>query len=452
MTTEKPRAPKLGIWILTALVVGNMIGSGVFLLPSALARFGSIGILSWVLTAAGAIFIALVFAHLSRMIPKVGGPYAYCRAGFGDFVGFLIAYNYWIALWVGNAAILVAFIGYLSVFWPSLAGHNELEFFISVLTLWFVTAINIVGVRQAGIFQLITTILKLLPLIVLATLGLFYIHPHNFADFNVSHTPFFTALTAAASLTLWSFIGLESATVPAEAVADPKRMISRATIIGTVITAVVYIFSTVAVMGVIPSQALVHSTAPFADAARIMFGHWAGLVVGAGAIIACVGALNGWTLLTGQVPMAAARDGLFPRAFVLQSKSGSPVYGLIISSLLITVLLFLTLRDELVKQFTFIILLATFSSLIPYFFTTMAELMLLFKRRDQFRPKRLAISITIAIIAGFYVFWTIIGAGKDIVYYGVLLMLTGVPVYVWVRWRDYARTEAEKEINAAMKD
>jgi len=240
--------------------------------------------------------------------------------------------------------------------------------------------------------------------------------------------------------------------VPAEAVADPHHTISRATIIGTIITAVVYIFSTVAVMGIIPSQLLQHLNAPYADAARIMFGHWAALVVGAGAVIACVGALNGWTLLTGQVPMAAARDGLFPRAFVLQSKSGSPVYGLIISSLLITVLLFLTLREELVKQFTFIILLATFSSLIPYFFTTMAELMLLFKRRDQFSLKRLTISITIAIIAGLYVFWTIIGAGKDIVYYGVLLMLTGVPVYVWVRWRDYARTEAEKEINEAMME
>lgn len=450
MAIEKTDGPKLGIWILTALVVGNMIGSGIFLLPSALAEFGSIGLLSWIITAVGALFIALVFAKLSRMIPKVGGPYAYCYAGFGDFIGFLIAYNYWIALWVGNAAIIVAFIGYLTVFWPALAVNRGLAFVISVSTLWFVTIVNIVGIRQAGILQLITTILKLIPLVAIATLGLFYIHPHNLANFNISHTSFFSALTAAASLTLWSFIGVESATVPAEAAADPKRTISRATIIGTVITAVVYIFSATAVMGIIPSHILAHSTAPYADAARIMFGPWASLIVGAGAIIACFGALNGWMLLAGQVPMAAARDGLFPRAFILQSKSGSPIYGLIVSSILITLLLFLTLNETIIKQFAFIILLATFSSLIPYFFTTMAELMLLYKRQDQFSPKRLTISITIAIIAGIYTFWTMIGAGKDIVYYGVLLMLTGVPIYVWVRWRNYERSEAEKEINSAM--
>lgn len=442
--------PKLGLWILTALVAGNMIGSGIFLLPSALADFGSIGLVAWICTAIGAILLALVFAQLSRMVPKVGGPYAYCREGFGNCVGFLVAYNYWIALWVGNAAIVVAFTGYLSVFWPSLDTNHVLAFFVSVAVLWFVTFVNILGLRKAGILQLVTAIIKIIPLVLIAIVGLFYIHPHHYAAFNISGKSTLGALTAAASLTLWSFIGLESATVPADSVADPEKTISKATIIGTLVVALIYIFSTAAIMGIVPLDKLADSAAPYADAAKIIFGPWGGALVAIGAIVACFGALNGWTLLAGQVPMAAARDSLFPKSFAKQSKSGAPYYGLIVSSALVTLLLLFTLNVTLVKQFTLIVLLATLASLIPYFFTTMAELMLLFRNREQFSQKRLTISVIIASLAGLYAFWTIAGAGQQIVYYGLLLMLTGLPVYVWVRWRIFARREAEKVVKAAL--
>lgn len=195
-------SPKLGIWILTALVAGNMIGSGVFLLPSSLASFGSIGLLAWILTAMGAVLLALVFAQLSRLVPKTGGPYAYCRQGFGNCVGFLVAYNYWIAVWVGNAAIVVAFTAYLSVFWPELNTNHFLAFLASAAALWFLTLINIFGVRKAGIVQLITTLLKIIPLIIIAVMGSFYIQPSDFSQFNISGQPFMMALTGAASLTL----------------------------------------------------------------------------------------------------------------------------------------------------------------------------------------------------------------------------------------------------------
>lgn len=444
--------PKLGLWLLTALVAGNMIGSGVFLLPSSLAHFGTIGILAWGFTAIGAIFLALVFAQLSRLIPKVGGPYAYCREGFGNCVGFLVAYNYWIAVWVGNAAIVVAFTAYMSVFWPVLRVNHYDAFLVSLCAVWFVTFLNIYGVRKAGIFQLVTTILKIAPLIIIAIVGIFYVHLENYhAGFNVSGTPFFTALTAAASLTLWSFIGLESATIPADSVADPAKMISKATIIGTVVTAIIYIASTAVIMGMIPAKELATSHAPYAHAADLIFGSWGGDLVALGAVIACFGALNGWTLLAGQIPMAAARDNLFPKSFAKLSRYATPRFGLVVSSLCVSVLLLLTLQDHLVQQFTFIVLLATLSSLIPYFFTAMAELMLLFKNRELFSQKRLAISIVIASIAGLYAFWTIAGAGPSIVYYGLLLLLTGLPVYVWVRWRIFAVAEAEKTVSAALE-
>ena len=262
----------IGLWILTSLVAGNMIGSGIFLLPASLASYGSISILSWIMTSIGAILLALVFAKLGSLMPKVGGPYAYARAGFGNFAGFQIAYNYWIALWVGNAAIVVALISYLSVFWPALKSNDVLSCSVAITIVWLLTFINIIGVRTAGVFQLITTILKLLPLIFIATVGLFYLHPHYLADFNVSGKSNFSALTSAATLTFWAFVGLESATVPADDVIDPQRTIPRATILGTIIAATVYILSTVAVMGVLPMSQLAKSVSPYADAARIMLG------------------------------------------------------------------------------------------------------------------------------------------------------------------------------------
>ncbi len=188
MTSTSPTPRRaLGVWMLTALVAGNMIGSGVFLLPASLASFGSISIVAWILTSIGAIFLALVFAKLGSLLPRVGGPYAYCREGFGNFTGFQVAYNYWIALWVGNSAIAVAGVSYLSVFFPILKANHQIFGLASIGLVWLMTFINIMGVRQAGIVQLITTILKLLPLILIATFGLLFIHPHYFADFNISH-------------------------------------------------------------------------------------------------------------------------------------------------------------------------------------------------------------------------------------------------------------------------
>lgn len=425
----------LGLWMLTALVAGNMIGSGVFLLPASLASFGSISIVAWILTALGAICLGLVFAKLSSILPRVGGPYAYCREGFGDFTGFQVAYNYWIALWVGNAAIAVAAVSYLSVFWPALKTDNHLACGLGIVLVWLMTFINIMGVKQAGIVQLITTILKLIPLILIATFGLFFIHAKNLLDFNISHQSHFSALTGAATLTLWSFIGLESGTIPADDVENPQKTIPRATIFGVLITAAIYILSTIAVMGVIPMATLAKSSSPYADAAQIMFGHTAYYVVAIGAIISCLGALNGWTLLQGQIPLAAARDGLFPKIFKKAS------VGLIVSSILITILMLLTYNTGRVEQFTLIILIATLASLIPYLYTCLAELMIFMKYPEQFNLKRMGWSLLVSILGTIYAFWAIAGSGQQILFYGGLLFFSSVPIYVWMKWNTARNTQ-----------
>lgn len=431
----------LGFWTLTALVAGNMIGSGVFMLPAALAAFGSIGIFAWMLTAAGTMILAIVFARLSRLLPRTGGPYAYCREAFGDFIGFQVAYNYWIALWIGNAAIVVTLVSYLGVFWPQLDTNPYLSFATSLAFIWLITFINIAGVKEAGRTQIITTILKLIPLLVIAVVGLLFIKKANIADFNVSGKSNFAALTGAATLTMWAFIGFESATVPAEHVINPRKNIPKATIVGTSIAALVYILSTISIMGVMPMAQLAKSSSPFADAANLMFGPWAHWIIAAAAVIACFGTLNGWILMQGQIPLAAAKDGLFPKQFEKVNKAGSPVFGLIISSLLISILLAMRYGASLVDQFTLISLLATLASLIPYIYTSVAEVMFYVKEREKFNPKRLTSSVILATIAFSYTYWLIYGAGREIVFYGVLLLLSSIPVYLFLQ----IKSESENE-------
>jgi APA family basic amino acid/polyamine antiporter len=205
--------------------------------------------------------------------------------------------------------------------------------------------------------------------------------------------------------------------------------------LGTVIAASVYILGTVAVMGIVAPGGLAASNAPFADAARVLWGDWAGYAVGAGAAISCFGALNGWIMLQGQIPLAAARDGLFPAVFGKTSSRGTPVLGILLSSGLVTVLISMNYTKGLVEQFSFIILLAALNTLVAYTLSSLGQLMIYIKERDRFRGQRLMGSSIIAVLAFCYSVWAIAGAGRDIVYLGFLLLVAGIPVYVWIAWR-----------------
>lgn len=431
MTDSTPASRKIGLWITTSLVVGNMVGSGVYLLPASLAPFGGISLLGWLFTSAGALMLALVMARLARMYPEAGGPYAYTRRGLGDLPAFMVAWGYWISICAGNAAIAVAFVGYAATFVPPLGRSPVLGAGTALTTIWMLTWVNARGVKDAGILQFWTTILKLLPLVALGTLGLLYLDPGHFTPFNPTGREPLNAITATATLTLWAFLGLESATVPADSVSEPERSIPRATILGTLLAATVYILATVGVMGILPAEVLATSTAPFADAGRMVWGDWAGWAIAAGAAIAAFGALNGWILLQGQMPLAAARDGLFPAVFRRLSSRGTPAAGLVLSSALVTGLMALNFTSSLVDQFTFIILLSTLSVLVPYVFSSLAELVIFIRERERFSGERLLGASAIAVLALAYSLWAVVGSGVEIILWGSLLFLAGVPVYLY---------------------
>ncbi len=260
-----------------ALVMGNMIGSGIFLLPSSLAPFGGgLSLVGWLVSAAGAVALALVFARLARLDPAAGGPYAYTRRAFGDFAGFFVAWGYWISIWVSLGALAVAFVGYLDPFLPALVRSPIAAAMTAVGAVWVLIGVNVIGVRSAGWVQSVTTVLKILPLLVVGMAGLGASTPSHFADRpdgDPRRLP--EASSATAALTLWAFLGLETATVPSGSIADPGRTIPRATMVGTLIAAGIYILSTVGVMSLLAPETLGRSTAPVSDAARLLGGEGA---------------------------------------------------------------------------------------------------------------------------------------------------------------------------------
>ncbi len=424
------RTRVLGIWTALALVVGNMVGSGAYLMPSALGSFGPIGLVGWVLTAAGALCLALVFARLGRIMPAEGGPYAYTRAAMGDAPAFLVAWGYWVSVWVGNAAIATAFVAYLTPFFPRLDTSPALAATAAVSSIWLLTAVNVWGLREAAVLQLVTTVLKVVPLVAVGTLGLLALDAGNFVPFRVGGGSTISAVTATAALTLWGFLGLECATIPADAVRDPERTIPLATVLGTVATAAIYLLSAAAVMGVMSSTELAASSAPYAEAAARMWGGWAGKLVGAGAAVAGFGVLNGWVLMQGQMPLAPARDGLFPEAFGRLSARGTPALGLALSSALATVLVAANYTRGLVGLFTFAVLLATVTVLVAYVCASAAHILLILRTPGRFGGRGARRALVVSALALVYSVWAVVGAGWDAVFWGGVLLALGAPIYL----------------------
>ncbi len=437
--TDKQEKKSIGLWISTALVSGNMIGSGVFLLPAALAFYGGISLFGWLFSTLGAILLALVFSYLSKRKPMIGGPYIYTRDQFGPLAGFLVAWGYWISIWVGNAAISTAAVGYLGSLFPVIRGHNELSALTAILFIWFFTWVNTHGIRTVGKVQLVTTIIKIAPLIIIGSLGFLFFNPGHFHPLNLSGESNATAIQATAALTIWAFLGLESATIPADKVRAAVRTIPRATILGTLIAALVYISSTTAVMGILDPGQLGTSEAPFSDALTGIWGSRAGMATAVFAIISCLGALNGWILLQGQIPLAAASDALFPPIFERVSKKGTPVLGILISSILATILIITNYTKGLVGMFTFVIMLASLATLIPYFFSSLAQIKYLIKDKKNTPVRAFLPQVVIAILAALFSVWVIGGLGFKVLLWGLGLLLLGLPFY-------YLRPKKAKQI------
>ncbi|MGQ5633795.1 MULTISPECIES: amino acid permease [unclassified Streptomyces] len=426
-TDPGKHARRFGLPVATALVMGNIIGGGIFLLPASIAPYGTVSLVAFGVLTVGAVALALVFGRLAARDPRTGGPYVYARKAFGDFAGFLAAWAYWITTWVSNAALAVAAVGYLDVLIP--VGHHKWSACLAALLLqWLPALANFAGTRYVGAVQLVSTVLKFVPLLLVAVGGLFFFDPSRLGPFNAGGHSAVGAISASAALLLFSYLGVESAAVSAGEVRDARRNVGRATVIGTAGAALVYLLGTLSVFGTVAHDRLVTSTAPFSDAVNTMFGgSWGGTAVALAALVSMTGCLNGWTLLSAQTPYAAARDGLFPAAFA-RRRRGVPTVGVAVTVVLSSLLTVYNYLSGSAKVFDVLVLVTTFTATVPYLLATAAQLFHLVSGRSVDRGRLVRDSV-ITVIAAVFSVWLMAGAGYAAVYQGALFLFAGILVY-----------------------
>ena len=426
---------KIGLLAATSLVVGNIIGAGIFVLPASLGKFGSISIVGWLFTATGALILAKIFSNFSKKLKgKSGGPYIYSKVVFGDFIGFLVAWGYWISCWVNNAAIAVAIVSALSFFFPELVTNPFYATLTGLSFIWVFTFTSSKGIKSSGNIQILTTIAKLIPLVLIILFGFFIFDLEIFPEFNLTDQNDFEILPVVAVMTLYAFLGLECASIPAENIKNPEKTIPKATMVGTLISTLIYILSTIVLFGIIPAENLINSPAPFAEAGEIIGGKYFGFLISAGAAISAIGALNGWILITSYMPMTMANDRLFPKVFAKKNKKGFPYLSLLLGSILTSFVMTMNYTDGLVDRFEFLILLTTLSTLIPYFFVSVSYILFHVEKRlfkiNSFR------SVILGLFGSLYSLWAIFGSGIDSIFYGTILLIVGIPIYLILKLKN----------------
>ncbi len=437
--TDEGGAPRFGIGVAVSLIVGSIIGVGIFNLPTSLAGYGPITLVSMGLTTLGALALALLFAALSRRVPADGGPYAYSRVAFGNALGFFNAWSYWITAWAGNAAIAVGWVLYVEVFINK--GHNRLGSVLLVLVgLWLPAFVNLSGVKNMGSVQVITTIIKFVAVAFMSIVGLFYISTANFTPWNVSGESAIGAIGGGMAIALFSYLGVEVAAVAAAKVRDPDRNIPRATIFGTLACAVVYMLSLTAVFGILPNQVLKNANAPFSTAINAMFGGtgW-GKLMAVFVIISGLGALNGWTMICAEMPLAAAKDGLFPENFKRMSSKGVPRFGIVASTVLASIAMAVNyLGSNGATVFTTLVLMTGITSAIPYGFSALAQIKWRWIDHRELQTPRFVRDLVVAVVSlvfSILFIWYSRNTGNSFwVYWAPFLMaagalLLGIPVY-----------------------
>ncbi len=370
MTSSKSR--KLGPFLATMFVTGNMVGSGLFLLPATLGGIGGISIFTWVLASGGALLIAGVFARLGVLAPWAGGPYAYARATLGRYFGFQTNYIYWISTWVGNVSVALAVTGYAAALFPALK-DPVLSAVATSTVIWTMILANIIGPRLVGQIEATAMLIGLAPVLAIGVFGWFYFDPQIFAaSWNVSGESAFKAVPASMVLVFWAFTGLETAAVAVDAVDNPTRNLPIAALGGVAIAAIIYAVSCTVLMGIVPAQELAASSAPFALVANRMVGSVAAGILIVTTILKATGTHGGWTLVCAATAKAAADGGLFPGLFGRTDQRGVPVLGLIAHGVLMTAATFATMSPTIGQQFNKLIDVSVVFSMICYAYSALA--------------------------------------------------------------------------------
>jgi APA family basic amino acid/polyamine antiporter len=424
----------------TALVVGNTIGVGIFMLPASLAPYGMNALPAWLITASGCIFIAWVFAGLARAFPEDDGPYAYTARAFGGGIAFVLMWCYWVSTFVTNAVLATGAVGYLSFFFPVLGANRLLAAVLAISLIWLFVLINMRGARTAGWVQVLSTLLKLLPQFGIIALGLWaFFAPHSQPVVRVPATPSsLSALIGASTLALYAMLGVESAAMPAGRVKDPGRTIPRATFAGTLLVALIYICVSMVPMLLIPQAELEHSNAPFADVFARFLGSGSGKLVAAFVVVSGLGCLNGWTLILGELTVSFSRHGGFPQWLGKVNSHGAPTRAFVLTGILASLMMVTNYNDSMAAAFTWMSVVVTAANL-PIYIGCALAVLVLWRRGQISRPgAREWRWIAAATLAAVYCVWASIGIGGKSLLWALALCVLGVPLYWWYAMRNGA--------------
>ena len=448
---NEKKAHALGLTSATGLVVGSIVGTGVFTMPAVLAGAGTMGIVVLGVIAVGAMLLAVLFGQLTKRVPNSdGGLYAYSRHEFGDFAGYLVGWCYWIQAWAGNAAIVASWVFYVDALFGIDHPTGMENWGIALLGLWIPAAINLAGARQMAWFQNVTVVLKFLPLLFVGVVGWFFIDKANFGPFNASGGSLYSGIGIAAGVALFSFIGVEAAAVTARRVSNPRKNVLRASMIGTALSAILYVLVTAAVMGLVSHHTLVNTGSPFVNAFQHIFPHdaWAGKFIAALAVISGIGALNGWTLIVTETSRAVAKDDLFPRPFAWTDRKGTPWFGILVGTALPSLLMLWRYNTSAgLTVFTYLVDLTVVTVAIPYFFSALAQLTYLVSRRRRVQGWALARDLTVAGASVLFSMWVTFAAGYQTVYQALVVILAGLVLYAFLNARRQRLGETAEPID-----
>jgi APA family basic amino acid/polyamine antiporter len=427
-----------------ALVVGNMVGTSMYTLPASLAKeVGPAGILAWVLVAVGYFGVAVVYADLGGRRPRTGGPYGFAQEAFGDFAGFISVWLYWISLLIGNAGIATGVVAYAQSFFPVLGTSPLARFAVAQGLLWGLCFVNVIGIRHSARLQIAIIVINIAGLFILLGGSLPAIDTANYQPFAPKG---WSSLGIGTALVVWAYGGVETATVPAEEVKQPHETIWRGTMIGYVIATVVFLLMAIVVAGVLPNDQVASSARPLAMVVEKAIGPTAAAIISVCALVAGIGTLNGWILVTGRAPISAARDGLFfPRMAKLHPRFNTPVFALVTGTAIASGMLFYMLSNTLLDAFNFIVLLSVGAALAPHLITAAAYLALVRRDPESFTSAQRRRAHVIAPIAFIAMMYFVYGAGADAGRSGFLLLFAGAAAYVFLK-KSSAPEPAEKPI------
>ncbi|MBB2495341.1 putrescine-ornithine antiporter [Aquipseudomonas ullengensis] len=424
-------AKKMSLMGLTTLVAVNMMGSGIILLPSSMAQLGAVSLLSWVITAIGSMAIAYCFAQCGVYCTRPGGMSAYTEEAHGKSAFFLCSYLYFLSLAIGNVAIAISAVGYLTPFLPWL-GSGAIPLFVGTVGLiWLTSLANFGGPKVTGQIGSVTVWGVIIPVAGLSVVGWFWFDPAILeAAWNPNELPTSQVIAQSIPLTLWAFLGMESAAQNSEAVENPKRNVPLACLLGTFGAAVVYILSTTVIQGIVPNAELASSSAPFAYVYAQMFNPLVGNIIMALAVIACVGSLLGWQFTLAQTAKVTADQRMFPRLFSRTTLLGAPLAGLLANAVLQTLMALSTISPNASEQFSKLVNLAAVTNIIPYI-TSLSALLIIMQKAGVSRSVHNRNVFALLIAMG-YSFYALYASGTEAVFGGMLVTAVGYLLFGYI--------------------